>query len=82
MLMSNLLKGKPTLGKFEIKKTHMHGLRMVCKGKTNLEEILSNPRNAPVQEESPNLTFEIHSESDYATIFFAQWPMKKLNLFP
>ena len=69
-------------GPVKIKKTHMHGLRLVIKNKVDLLEILENPENVPDQEKGRKLEFETHSVSDYASIFFVNWPITSLNILP
>lgn len=78
----NLLEGKTMLGQWEIKKTHMHGFRLVIKNQTDLLKIMKNSENVPDEEKIRKLEFETHSTSDYASIFFVQWPMTKLNILP
>ena len=82
LILKNLRAGKHTLGKFQIKETHMHGLRLVFKNKEDLEETLKKSENVPDEESDKEFDCETHSDSDYASIFFAQWPVTLLDRLP
>ena len=82
LVLLKLLKGETISGPAEIKKTHMHGLRLVIKSEKKLREVLENPKNAPDQEKIQKLEFETHSVSNYASIFFVKWPMTNLAVLP
>ena len=82
LALQNMLEGETVTGPVRIKKTHMNGLRLVIKNEKDLVAILENSDNKPDQEKIQEIEFETHSTSDYATIFFVNWPMTKLNILP
>ena len=66
-----------------IKKTNIHGSRLVFGTKLELENMIENVEaNYPNFEKEFNLRFvsEVQSESTYATIMFVQWPTKLVEL--
>ena len=60
----------------------MHGFRLVIKNKRDLLKIMESPNNVPDQGKIQEIEFETHSTSDYASIFFVNWPMTSLNILP
>jgi len=82
IFLTKLLKGQDMKGNFETRKTNMHGIRLVFKNEHDLTQTLEMNKDLPVMVESANLIYEIQSKSDFASIFFVDWPMNKLGLFP
>ena len=76
-----MLKDQPFIGDFETRKTNMHGTRLVFKNENELTKLIEQNSNLPSIDNTPAITFKIQSESDYASIFFVQWPVNKLSLF-
>ena len=76
-----MLKGQPIIGDFKIRKTNMHGTRLVFDNENELTKLIEQNSNLPFIDNNPAITFEIQSESDYASIFFVQLPVNKLSLF-
>ena len=82
VFLAKLLNGQNFVGKFETRKTNMHGIRLVFKSETDFIRTLEDNKNLPIMIEASKLEFEIQSKSDFASIFFVNWPMNKLDLFP
>ena len=78
--LANLLNKQPITGKFETRKTNMHGVRLVFKDEKELTSLIEQNSNLPISDSSA-LNFEVQSESDFASIFFVQWPVNKLEIF-
>jgi len=68
---------------FTIKPTNIHGFRLVFGTKESLESILKRMEiTCPDFERDfeTNFTWEVQSESAYASICFVQWPTKLVEL--
>ena len=82
VFLTKLLIGQNMKGEFEKRKTNMHGVRLVFKSEFDFVQTLEQNKDLPVMVESANLIYETQSKSDFASIFFVDWPMNKLDLFP
>ena len=79
--LTSMLNEKPISGNFETRETNMHGIRLVFKDEKEFTRLIEQKSNLPITEGFPAITFEIQSESEFASIFFVQWPVNKLSLF-
>ena len=74
--------GKLPTGKFELKRTHMKGFRLKINEIEDLDNLLNNRENQMKIEDDFNLPFNMHSQTEFASIFFIDWPLDLLSVLP
>ena len=63
---------------FTMRRTHMKGFRAVFRDSNDLKDLIQNDKETSI----PTWEFETHSETDYASIFFINWPIELIQLLP
>ena len=75
------LNKKQLNGNFQLKKTHMKGYRIVLPQKRD-GMIFLEKNNLLTDKNVEIPTMRVHSESNYASIFFVDWPIDSMKLLP
>ena len=75
------LNKKQLNGNFQLKKTHMKGYRIVLPQKKD-GMIFLEKNNLLTDKRVEIPTMRVHSESNYASIFFVDWPIDSMKLLP
>ena len=71
---------KPFMGQYVIRKTHMKGFRMKVENGAAVDCLLNH--NMQIDIHNFEWSYVIQSESDFASIFFVDWPIELIGLLP
>ena len=64
-----------------VRKTHMKGFRLMFDNKAKITTFLESTEKL-TKGARDSVPGNLHSESNYASIFFADWPIDKLTFLP
>lgn len=76
-----LLNGKTLPEEVVIRKTHMKGFRLMFGNEEKIATFLKKTEEVAKQA-SDSFPGNLHSESNYASIFFSDWPIDKMTSLP
>ena len=75
-----LMAGEKLPENVTIRQTHMKGFRVLLEDKTQIENFLEKTAGYPKDMDA--ILGNLHSESNYASIFFVDWPIDKMTSLP
>lgn len=76
-----LMAGTKLKGTFVLKRTHMKGFRIVFRDEEQCRDFIFM-NNSPVGTMIEPTQTKLHSKSRYASIYFVDWPIDKIEKVP